>query len=162
MPLFALTPFFHSASLPFCNGGGRVISLSITPRSCSWSQENRAGPAAQPGRPHGAQAASLPHVLGPASGYRGAGGLAAACTTRTLYLGGRTLGACPTPTLACCVAFNQMFTLWASVLPKGKWILCSNSEISVKINKPEAKEADPMHGCPGQSRSPPPQLGGTI
>lgn len=119
-------------------------------------------PAARPGHPHGAQAVSLPHILCPASGYRGAGKLAAARMTRTLYLGVRTLGTCPTPTLACCVVLNQWFALQASVLPKGKWILCSNSQISVKINKPEAKKADSTHGCPGQSRSLPSQSGGTI
>lgn len=77
-----------------------------------------------------------------------------------LCLGVRTLEACPTPTLACSVAFNKWFALQATVLPNGKWIPCSNSEISVKINKPEAKEADPTLAYPGQAGNPLPNQKG--
>lgn len=166
MPLSALPP---SASHAFCTGAGRVISLRKSPRCCSWNQastaraqeahprhssQEKAGepPTPLPGCPPGPKQLHR-HIPVPDIGTQRGQRAGAEVGLPALYLGTGTLAACLALTRACCVALSKSSALQPSVFPNGKWPLCSNSQNSVKINKPEAEEADLQLGCPGATGS---------
>ena len=127
LPLFTLSPSSHSASLPFCNGVGRVISLRKAPRCCSRCQQEECSPTwahgaareERAGQPSGITA-RLPRSCTPTSGRRGAGVLAAACRVPSPAQGSRGSEnlSHPAPVLLC--GLEQVVCSLGLTLAKGK------------------------------------------